>query len=604
MPIFLWLLIGLPLVAAWVMRSSFNLGLYGDDWQHLYNLWRDFFVYHRKSFFDITSYLNPYWPSYLYLGIINHFWEFYAPAYFIASFLMRIFANIALYFLAFELTKSRLAGFITTVIFLFSAAGLQTTDWVFNMNTYMGLGLLCFAAVFYLKIRELNTFRSWNYLIFIIVFTLALAIVPTRMHGAVPFLILTDLYLTLVAKGKNFKINRYIVVRMITAVLIFATLLHFKSFGEGSFTTGRLTESMQTIQMFVERGYHAIWFYFLGILGHLVIPDGIGLEGYPVVILITGILSTLIGLIVSISIFKLNKPKKFSGVIVFNIIWALVLSSIASIDPNPLYQLNPYSSSNVLFSIGIGGQFIFWVFWTAFITRTSYPSYSSSFIISFIWIITLTIIYWLFTPYYIIETTGRYMTMGAAGFALFFGPFLALLFTNCTKFSVKSEVARIWGSFNLLIPTIILIFWLFVNFQSSQMYLGTLEKTRNRELTEKTWDTLIREVPTLDPEGPSVFFFSTDDPLSLQGVLVFGFFMRAGMTYRIPDQDLTPLPSTDYQELLAYVKDGSPLQKVHGRKAVPVPLNRIFAFDFRNGNLTNITDLARQKITEDLKIPN
>ena len=135
--ILFWLFIALPVLAYIVFRKSFNLGLYGDDWQHLYNLWRDFYVYHTKSFFDIRSYLNPYWPNYLYLGIINHFWGFFPPAYFIASFLMRIFANISLYFLTYELTKSRLAGVLSTVIFLFSAAGLQTTDWVFNMNTYL-----------------------------------------------------------------------------------------------------------------------------------------------------------------------------------------------------------------------------------------------------------------------------------------------------------------------------------------------------------------------------------------------------------------------------------------------------------------------------------
>ena len=588
-----WLFIILPIATAFIFRKSFDLGLYGDDWQHLYNLWRDFFVYHTKSFFDIKSYLNPYWPNNFYLGIINHFWGYYAPAYFIASYLLRVFATIALYFFSFELTKSKLAAFLTTTFFLVSAAGLQTTDWVFNMNTYAGLGLLAIASTFYLKLRKLKTFKSWYYLSFIITFTLALGIVPTRMHGAVPFIIIADLFLTFVAEKRQPKIDRYLVIRIIMAILVFVLLLHFKSFGEGSFTTDRLSESSQILQELNHQGYYAIWFYFLGILGHLVLPDSISLNSFSSVILLTSIISVILGLLIS---FRLP-------ILIFNIVWALILWWIVSINPNPIINLNPYPPSNVLFSIALGGQFIFWSVWLFILNRKNYPNFSSGLIISLIWIITLTIIYWFFTPYYIIETTGRYMTMGAAGFSIFFGSFISMLFFKATTFQ-KQETTKMLGSFYLLIPIFILFFWIFVNFQKSQTYLWILEQTRNGELTDRTWGTLIKAVPKLDQTGPSVFYFTTDNPLSLQGVLVFGFFMRAGMTYRIPDQDLTPLPSTNYQELLDYVKDGSPLQKVHGRKALSVPLSRIYAFDFRNGELINITTAVRNKLTEDLKTQN
>lgn len=596
--VIVWLSLGIPLLSAFVFRKSFNLGLYGDDWQHLYNLWREFFVYKTKSFFDIRSYLNPYWPSYLYLGIISHFWGFYAPAYFIASFLMRIFANISLYFLALELTKSKLAAILTTVIFLFSAAGLQTTDWVFNMNTYAGLGLLNIAIVFYLKIRKITTVHLKNYVFFLVFFTLAMAIVPTRMSGTVPFLILSDLFLTFIVEGSR-SINRLLIIRIAVAILMFATLSYFKSFGESSFAIDRLSESSQILQSFIQRGYHAILFYFIGIIGHLVLPDSIGLNSFTGVILLTNFISIFIGFITSLSFSKRKSFTNYLPILVFNLIWTLVLYWLISINPNPIPNLNPYPSSYILFSIALGGQFIFWSLWLFFLTKNYYPNLTSSLVISLIWIITLTIIYWTFTPYYIIETTGRYMTMGAVGFSIFLGSLLSLLFFRAGHFQ-KQEKTRVLSSFYLLLPTFIFIFWIVVNFQKGQTYLDILEQTRNRELTDRTWDTLLKTVPKLDQNGPSVFYFTTDNPLSLQGVLVFGFFMRAGMTYRIPDQDLTPLPSTDYQELLAYVKDGSPLQKVHGRKAIPVLLSRIFAFDFRNGELIDITDKIRAKLTEDI----
>ncbi len=604
--ILLWLFIFLPIVTAMVFRKSFGLGLYGDDWQHLYNLWRDFFVFKTKSFFDIRSYLNPYWPEYFYLGIINHFWGYYAPAYFIASYLMRVLATITLYFFSFELTKSKFAAFLSTLFFLFSAAGLQTTDWVFNMNTYAGLGLLAIASTIYLKLRKIRTWRTWYYLSFIIIFTLALGIVPTRMHGAAPYIVLTDLFLTYIVEKQKIKFDKYFFARVMLTIGIFALLIHFRSFGEESYAGGRFNESYKLIQQLVSNGYYNWWLYFLATIGHLVFPDSFSLSSQVAflqkLLPIRNPLSAafLVEAFISIALLTISSKSFFNSKrvvyipAVFNLVWLFVLVFLNMID-------NRTSADNY-FAISLGGQFLFWALWFYTIARKKYLELSTGLIIPIIWITCLTIIYWLFTPYWVIETTGRYMTMGAAGMAIFLGTLSTLLIKNALLYSNKGSNQGLLPSLYLSVPILLLIFWLGLNFQASQNYLGILYQTRNRELTDRTWGTLVKQVPTLDKEGPSVFYFTTDNPTSLQGVLVFGFFMRAGMTYRIPDQDLTPLPCTDYKELLAFAKDGSPLLKIHSRKPIPVPLSRIFAYDFRNGELINMSDEVRRKIAQDLSL--
>lgn len=605
--VMLWLFILLPIVTFLVFRKSFDLGLYGDDWQHLYNLWREFYVFKTKSFFDIKSYLNPYWPNYFYLGIINHFWGFYPPVYFIASYLCRLFATIALYFFSFELTKSKLAAFLTTLLFLVSAAGLQTTDWVFNMNTYAGLGFLAVASTIYLKIRKFNTFKSWYYPAFITTFTLALAIVPTRMHGAVPFIILMDLFLTYVVERQKFRINKYLLGRLILTVSIFYLLVQLRSFGEQSYAGGRFNDSLKLIQALIQNGYYSFWLYFLGVIGHLVLPDNVSLTSQVTLLqkiiptkntlaatlIIENFLSTILLLISTYAISESRKIFNYLPIIIFNAVLFLFLIWMSKIDSR--------TSNDVYFAISLGAQFLFWGTWFYIIARKKYPDITPALVIPFFWIISLTILYWLFTPYYVIETTGRYMTMGAAGVAIFSGALLTLLWKNAIYVSSQpSANSRLLGSLFLGIPIFILSIIFVTNFQTGQNYLNILHQTRNKDLTEKSWDKLVKEIPTLDPDGPSVFYFTTDNPLSLEGVFVFGFFMRAGMTYRIPDQDLTPLPTTDYQQLLSFVKDGSPLKKIHGRKDIPVPLSRVFAFDFRNGELINITEAVRQKLSQDL----
>lgn len=595
--ILFWLFIALPLLAALIFRKSFDLGLYGDDWQHLYYMWKEFYVYHSKSFFDIRSYLNPYWPNYFYLGIINHFWGFYPPAYFIVSFFCRIFANIALYFFSYELTKSKLAAFLTTLIFLVSAAGLQTTDWVFNMNTYAGLGLLAIASTIYLKIRKLNTFKSWYYAVFIVTFTLALAIVPTRMHGAVPFIILMELFLTYIVERQKIKFDKYFLGRLILAIGIFYILVHFRSFGEESYAGGRFNESYKLIQALMQNGYYSWWLYFLATIGHLVLPDNISFykNSFVKTLAIEAFLSSFFLIIITYALSKTKKVLLFIPII-FNI--ALVIFLLL------MQQMDSRTSGDTYFAISLGFQFLFWAIWLFIIGRKRYPEITNTLIITIPWIFSLTILYWLFTPYFIIETTGRYMTMGAAGIAIFFGALITLLLKTSFFFiSNKANInQRFTGNLLLIIPLVIVFVILLTNFQTNQNYLNTLHLIRNKDLTEKSWNKLIQEVPQLDPSAPSVFYFTTDNPASLEGVFVFGFFMRAGMIYRIPDMNLTPLPVTDYKELLDYVKDGSPLKRIHGRPASPVPLSRVFAFDFRNGELTSITDQIRKKITEDLNL--
>lgn len=582
-----WLFIGIPLLTYLVLQKSFNLGLYGDDWQHLYNMWREFYVYKTKSFFDIRSYLNPYWPNYFYLGIIQHFWDFYPPAYFIVSYLLRVFATISLFAFAKELTKSKLGAFFATLFFIFSAAGLQTTDWVFNMNTYAGLGFLSLAFTLYLKIRTLPKISVSYLSLYALLFAIGMAIVPTRTQGAVPFIIGADLFLNFFVEKRKFKIDKSLLIRILITILVFCTLFYFKSFGEGSYTKERLISSQQIIQVLIENGYYDFWAYFIGVLGHIVIPDTFNIS-----FLSATIIFTLLNLAITF-ILANNKKNALVKISIFNVLLFFLVLWIKTLSPNP--------NNEKISAIFFGSQYILLTFWVYSLTRKAYPNLASTLIIAGWWIIVLTLIYWIFTPYFIIETTGRYMLMGAAGLAMSLGSLLSMLFLKAFSLKTKHNPAlSLRQSLYLLISLFIMFSWSYFHIKASQLYLGTLEKTRNRFITEKAWNKLRVSVPKLPP-GRSVFYFTTDNPLSLYGVFTFGFYMRFGMEWRIPDEHDTPLSVTDYKELIAYVKDGSPAKTIHGRKAIPVPISNVFAFDFRNSELTDITESIRNQLVIDIK---
>ncbi|MBI2596883.1 hypothetical protein HYW41_01890 [Candidatus Daviesbacteria bacterium] len=580
----IWILIVIPLLTYIYLKKTLNLALYGDDWEQLYNLWLSFDVYKTSSFFNINSYLSPYWPQYLFLGIIRHFSGYEPIAYFASSLFLRILATISLFFLMKKMTKKSLPAYLSTIIFTFSAAGLQTTDWVFNMNTYAGVFFLNLSIIFYLKLNNPKVQFFLRYIFFVVLFTLALSIVPVRMHGAVIFLGMIEfIFSFFIQKDRKFRPDKFFFLRILTPIIILFVLIKLGSFGNSGDNLPLKTGFTYLVEM-IQKGRYDVFFYFFGIIGNFVFPDT-ATGG-----VIFGRLS-LLGLCFiladSILVLTLRGGKKMLGYFfVFNIL-EIFLGKL-------LLFWNPLLSSTNIISILMGIHLITVptiLFWQL---RKTNLLQVASIIIGLIWLISFSFLYWVRTPYLIIETTGRYMTMGAFGFSILFA---SLLWLIIERSSSRKRIKML----TFFVPMVLLVFWLKINLEAANIYLTNLEENRNINLANKAWDVLLQNVPAIDKENPSVFYFSTDNPTAIYMIFSFGFPPHGGLLYGITDWLNTPIPTEHYEELLKMVSSGETLAKLHGRKPNPVPISRVFAFDFRNGELINITDQIRQKITEDLK---
>ena len=340
----IWILIIIPLLSYIFLKKTLNLALYGDDWEQLYNLWLSFDVLKTLSFLDIKSYLSPYWPQYLFLGIIRHFFGYEPTAYFASSMFLRILATISLFFLVKKLTKKSLPAYLSTLIFTFSAAGLQTTDWVFNMNTYAGVFLLNLSIIFYLKLHDSKVLFFLKYIIFVVLFTLALGIVPVRMHGAVIFLgIIEFIFSFFIEKDRKFRLDKYFFLRIITPFLILLMLIKLGSFGNTSDNLP-LKSGLTYLGEMIQKGRYDAFFYFLGIIGNIAIPDN------TINSLTFGRFSVLILYFIaadSILTIALRGGKRiFTYLFIFNIL-GIILGKLISI-------WNPLLSSGNILSILIG----------------------------------------------------------------------------------------------------------------------------------------------------------------------------------------------------------------------------------------------------------
>lgn len=583
--IIIWLFIGIPLISYFLLKKTFNLALYGDDWLQLYNLWVSFDIRKELSFFDIKSYLGAYWPQYFFLGLIRHFFEYQASAYFAASLMLKVLATISLFFLIKILTKSSYAGFLATIILTFSVAGIQTTDWVFNMNTYAGIFLINLAFVFYFKIREQKSFILRHYIIFSVFFILALGVVPVRMHGAVPLLIATELfYYLFIDKKSIFKFDSLLIIRLTLPIILMFILIRIGSFGNEGDILLQLQQSFNYMQNMAQKGRYDVLFYFLGIIGNIAIPDTLNLGNMFTHTLPRFLFFTTFSLLIS---FATHAKRTMY-------IWIVLLNIILAIVSKLIIHWNPLLSFNNIFSISAGFQLLFVSFLIYFDKRIFLPRIAGSIIFGILWIIFFSILYWLRTPYLIIETTGRYMTLGAVGFAIVFAGINKLIYSN-SKDKINSS--------SLLISFLLLLVWSSINYKELQTYLTYLETNRNIKLAEKTWISLKEAVPVLDSNSPSIFYFTYDNSTAANMILIFGFPPHAGLSYGIPKWEKTPIPTENYTQLLDMARTGESMKIIHAREAKPVPLEKIFSFDLREGELINTTSLIRQQLAKDLSIP-
>lgn len=178
--------------------TSLQFGLNGDDWQQIYfykTIFKDF-----SSFFNLNSYTtnaNNYTFAQLLMGFIYQLFSFNPFPYYLISIILRIIATLSFYPAVYSATKNKLAAFLSSVFFASMFAGIETTNWVFNMNTYLSISLLNLFIFLYFK----NEFKAISVKTALLGLLLLLAffVAPTRMHGLLFFIPLAALI-----KIKNF----------------------------------------------------------------------------------------------------------------------------------------------------------------------------------------------------------------------------------------------------------------------------------------------------------------------------------------------------------------------------------------------------------------
>lgn len=178
----LFFFISIILLTYFCLNKTLSFGLTGDDWLTLYRYILDFPT--LTSHFNILNYINDH-SNYnfadLIMGIIYRQFYFNPFPYYLTSMIIRIITSISFFFAISAATKSKLAGYISAFLFSVMFAGIETTNWVFNMNTYLSI-IFFNLFIFYYAKKDNLSFIIKN-LILGIILGLSFIITPNRMHG-------------------------------------------------------------------------------------------------------------------------------------------------------------------------------------------------------------------------------------------------------------------------------------------------------------------------------------------------------------------------------------------------------------------------------------
>ena len=569
------------IISLFALYPSFNLALFGDDWLAFFRYFQHLGPRSPGAWNHLTYYLTPYGAQDILMGIMQKIFGFESSWYYLTSYVLRLVAAFSFYPLVFYLTKSKIASFFAVLFFSITTIGLDATNWVFNMPSYITVALFNLFLFFFLKARE-----NKNVPILIItgiLYYLAYVTTPIRMHGSLPFIFLLEVFW--VFQKRSSRVVKMATLRFSIILFVFL-IIRFIGQSQGPpqepmerFIIG-LTQDMQMIT----QGRFDFIFYPIVMFGSMLIPDIIGPQGQ--INALRQLLPLLIPTFLIFSLFVFFTMKnagiftsKLFGYMLFSLgLWSTLIILIYK------GNLDFFNYTNQIFSLLIGGYTLILIGFL--IIKYSKEKYiSQALFLGASWSILSFFFAWWWTPTSIFPTTYRYLIVSVAGISILLA----------TLISLGKEKGRQVSLFTIF--CVILILHIF----ATRIYINNLLGTHGQEISKKIWSS-IPYIPEIGKsKEPIIFYFEGDGKNggALHDIITFGFPPHMAILYNLREEDGgIPIPMDDFKQVISAVTDGKTLQ-AYGYPVKPVPVERIYAFHLEGkDNLINVTSLAREKLLQ------
>jgi len=575
-----------------VLWPSFNLNLTGDDylglWRYHYYLdghitgpndWMNA----KSNWNNVSFFLTDYGPQDTFTAIIHNFFGFQPQFYYFFSFILRILAACSFFPLIYLLTRNKIGAYFSTLFFAITATGLQTTDWSFNMPSYLAIALMNTFFFTFVKSKIENS--KLLFVLALLLLYISVIAQPIRMT----FLPLTAVLLEIYYFIRNKKnISSLLIslrnILLFIAILIFIYLTGFvgNSIGAGEtfyyrthFGWKVLVSNLSYLFPYFSTGQFQVLAYPIAMFGSLIFPTNSISPNYELLTSTKAIFKLALPLFILFSLLCIAFWKKKRILKTPIVLIPIIVGLLWSIFTYFTFETILVKSQFIVMLLG--GYAIILII-SIFIRRFSDKIITTGLLLGILVAFLSFMSAWVRNPTFMYDSAGRYLILPAAGFTIFLGTLLG---------SVRSYK-------NKLITAGLFATLMFLQMYASFTYIYHLSTVRPIQMTENIRGSIPYEKDFNDPNRPIVYYFQPASSEVLHHSLLFGFPVIMGFQYKF--FNVWHLVYTDnWQEVVDAYKTGSSLK----RFSIPikkVPLSDIYSFQLEGDHLIDTTQQTRDQL--------
>src|SRR3989344_2964076 len=571
-------------VSSFTFFPSFSLALFGDDWlafvRYLYHLGPNPESPGRWN--HLNYFLTPYGSQDILMGLLQNIYGYKSSLYYLTSYILRLIAAFSFYPLINYLTKSHLAAFFAILFFSIATTGLDATNWVFNMPSYISITFFNLFLYFYIRVK--GDKKKKLLIPAMLLFYLAYIWAPIRMHGVLPFIFLLELFWFI--RERNIPTLRFSLVRLTSIIAVFL-FINFtgQSSGTGNIWSDRFNEGLTAMVSMLGQGRVDFFLYPITIFGATIFPrlfSDINLVPVNKESMITS--SVIIFITFSFIVYVFSQTiegfKKYTLklIIPLFVVWTAILFVVLYKNERLFYNFSDFFLQTLI------GGFVAVLAFFLLILRFKNFHFSTAIFSAIIWTLMSYFAAWWQTPYIIFPTTYRYLIPSVVGITVLFAIIISLGKNRAAKLS--------------LFPLFSMI--LIIHLLSTRAYLSVLNEYHSQRISDKIW-AAIPYYPEIGTDSKFRYFYFEGESQSqgiIHNVITFGFPTHLGLIYKyyIHHGSGNNIATNRADEVISAVTDGQSL-KAHGYNKGPIDVNQIYAFRLiGKDNLINITTEARQKL--------
>jgi hypothetical protein len=574
-------IVGLILIGLFFIWPSFNLALTGDDFL---TFWRYQYYVEKNSWHIFSFIFTDYGPQDTLFALIHHIFSFKPLPYFIVSFIMRCIAAFSFYPLLKYITKNKYIPFLAVLFFLTTAVGLETTNWVFNMPSYISIALLNIFILSLIKTTEIHSFKQ--IVITGMLFAVVIILQPIRMIFLPGFITLFSLF-WLVFNALHKKSLKYPLITLSFLLFIFLLIFLFTHIGDSIGVSINLkdriggvwlkqAEGVNGLSKEIQRQNFTIFLYPIAQIGNVVLPNlFLTLKRGNLSNLYIITRNLLPSLIIAIFLDYMatyiftNKMKRFFlPTLTIILFWTFLVYYLFRL--RAPYPMQPSEIEAFL----VGGYFLMFIG----IFYISTNIFNKKIIFASLLILVLSfIVPWIRFPYTILESTGRYLIVSATG--------LTILLISIFSISKNKTLFL----FFVFIPLTL------INLKTGRAYLHKLSFVRDTQRTEKIRSS-VPTLPSLSKDGQTTMvYFQADSDEVLYHSLMFGFPVITSYYQNVADI-MKVAYTQDWSEVVNSYTTGEGLRRFSTIPIRPVQIENIYSFRLEYDHLVDTTTETRNRL--------